>query len=330
MIKSDEEYVNAKQALEEIELSLIDLKKNVYSLNPERYYLMAEPYINYIKKIRLEIDTYSGYMEAVEKSIPLWIRLKGPHIGEGTVQMSVLSDFFNNFKLGIQRIVLYSYKDALEKVGRPDEEIRKLCNFKATILPGSLKIGISFPTYQTQVSLQDKTVRNPVKESVNKLLDAATWSAIPDDKQIEKVFPNEKERKLILFQLDKISPKSNGEISDVEFTGTMISKGHIKLNIQSTDRIKKAISKTIPPQEIIAEGIMREIDLDEKHFYLRERPNHELPIRCQYDETLMEDAIGGLDKRIKISGVLIRNRLNKPTHINVSDIEILGFKEEKT
>lgn len=327
MIESDEEYLNSKQALEEIEQSLIDLKKTVYPLNPERYFLMAEPYINYVKKIRHDIDIYSGYSDAIEKSIPLWIKLKGPHIGEGSARFSVLSNFLNDFKLGIQTIALYLSQDKIKEVGRPIEEIRKLCNFKATILPGSLRIGVTFPAYQTQMTLFDKSIQNPVRESIDKILEAAYWAVSKDSKTIEKLFSNEKERKLILSQLNKISPKSDGEISDVEFKGTMVSKGYIKLNVQSTDRIKKAIVKTVPPEEIIAEGVIREIDLDEEHFYLRERPNNESSIRCQYEESLKENAIEGLDKRVRVVGTLICDNLNKPRYIDVTDIDILGSKE---
>lgn len=327
MIESDEEYLNSKQALEEIEQSLIDLKKTVYPLNPERYFLMAEPYINYVKKIRHDIDIYSGYSDAIEKSIPLWIKLKGPHIGEGSARFSVLSNFLHDFKLGIQTIALYLSQDKIKEVGRPIEEIRKLCNFKATILPGSLRIGVTFPAYQTQMTLFDKSIQNPVRESIDKFLEAAYWAVSKDSKKIEKLFSNEKERKLILSQLNKISPKSDGEISNVEFKGNMVSKGYIKLNVQSTDRIKKAIVKTVPPEEISAEGVIREIDLDEEHFYLRERPNNESSIRCQYEESLKENAIEGLDKRVRVVGTLICDNLNKPRYINVTDIDIIGSKE---
>ena len=224
MIESDEEYESAKQALMDIERALIDLKKTIYTKSPERYQLMAEPYVNYIKKIRHDIDTYSGYSDALEKSIPLWIRLKGPHIGEGSARASVLSNFLNDFKLGIQTIALYLSYDAYKDVGRPVEEIRKLSNFKATIQPGSLRIGISFPTYQVQATLDDRTIKNPVKQSINKILQAASWAIASDGEKIETLFPNEKERKLVLNQLDKISPKSEGEITDVEFKGSMVSK----------------------------------------------------------------------------------------------------------
>jgi len=60
MIKTDEEYQSAKNALEDVEKALMALKKKVYGLSPERYHLMAEPYTDLINKLRQDINCYLG------------------------------------------------------------------------------------------------------------------------------------------------------------------------------------------------------------------------------------------------------------------------------
>ena len=55
MIENDKEYTSARQALERVERSLIELHKDIYDKSPERYFIMAEPYLEYIKKLRIQV-----------------------------------------------------------------------------------------------------------------------------------------------------------------------------------------------------------------------------------------------------------------------------------
>ncbi|MGA2496258.1 MAG: hypothetical protein ABSH20_00870 [Tepidisphaeraceae bacterium] len=53
-----------------------------------------------------------------------------------------------------------------------------------------------------------------------------------------------------------------------------------------------------------AEGVIREVDLDENAFRLRERPDHAPEIQCQYDERMAGEVMGALGTRVVVRGTL--------------------------
>lgn len=324
MIKNDEEYRTSKKALEDAENALMALKKKVYDLSIERYQLIAEPYVDYINKLRFEINEYIGLASAEENSIPLWLRLKGPHIGTGNVPLVILTEFLNNFKLGTQRIAEYLESKTIREVGRPKEEIRRFSNFKVKILPGSLRIGLSFPSPGKQMLLDLETNPNLIEDSVKKILDGISWVVGVDNRELEEIFPNPEERYLILNQIDKISPKPDGEISSIEFRGRFLKNRELYLSPNHSNKIKNAMYKSIPPQNVVEEGDSREIDLDKRRFYLRNRSNGKKDIQCLYQSELEDDAINGLNKRVKVMGTLHKpekqSEYIKIVSINIIDV----------
>ncbi len=210
------------------------------------------------------------------------------------------------------------------KKGRPKEDIRRLCDFNIKILPGSIRIGFSFPPPYTQKTLAGEYVENPVENAVKKILKGASWAVGLEKKNVEKIFPKEQERHLVLTQIDKISPSIAGKVSSVEFRGKFVPKGAIILTKRSTERIKEAIERPVPPEKTVEIGVIREIDLDKKHFWLRERPDGQEPLHCEYDESLYDNAKEGLDKKVKLLGKLHLDKYKKPHYLKVERIDILG------
>lgn len=321
MIKTDEEYRTSQEALEDAENALLALKKKVYDLSPERYQLIAEPYIDYINKLRKDINDYLGLTSAEEKAVPLWLRLEGPHIGTGNVPLFLLIDFLSNFKLGTQRIAEYLQTKTIKDVGRPKEEIRQSSNFKVKILPGSLRIGLSFPETGKQMKVDLESIPNLTEDSVTKILDGISWVVGVDDRNIEEIFPNQQERYLIFNQIFKFSPKSEDEIRLIEFRGNFLKNRILQLTPKHNKKIKIAIHRSIPPQNVIEEGVSREIDLDKRRFFLRNRPDEKKDIQCRYEPELEEDAINGLNKRIQVIGILHKPKQSE--FIELKGIEIL-------
>jgi len=324
MIENEKEYQSTKKALEHLEKSLTGLHTELYNSSPERYFVLAEPYLDYIKKLRYEIDSYIGIISAEEKSVPLWIRLKGPQIGEGNISIALLSNFLENFKLSVKRVAEFLSEETLLKKGRPKEDIRSLYDFNIRILPGSVRIGISFPSPYEQKTILGESIENPVEGAVKKIIKGASWAVGLEDKEIEEIFPKEEERYLILTQVDKLTKSIDGKVSTIELKGKYIPKGPIILTKNASKRIKKAIEKSIPPEKAIEEGVMREIDLDKRHFYLRERPNKKEELHCEYDEVIKEDAKIGLDKMVRVVGELYYDKFKKPRSLKVEKIDIIN------
>ena len=57
---------STKKALDLAECTLISLKKKVYPVNPQKYSILAEPYLEYINRLRTEKDEYIGLSSAEE------------------------------------------------------------------------------------------------------------------------------------------------------------------------------------------------------------------------------------------------------------------------
>lgn len=327
MINNDKEYKSARQALEHVESSLIELYKDIYDKSPERYFIMAEPYLDYIKKLRHDIDSYIGISLAEEKSVPLWIRITGPNIGSNNISSALLSKFLDNFKMGVQRIADYSIEHTILKKGRPKKEISNLCDFNVKIMPGSLRIGFSFPFPIGQKTLEHETIENPVEQAVKKFLKGASWAVGLDKNKIENIFPDEKERRLILNQIDKVTPVKESDYSTVEFKGKIIDKDTIILTDYANKRIQKAIKTSISPEKVVEIGVIREMDLDKLCFNLRERPKNKKELHCRYDKSLYADAREGFDKKVKVIGELIKDKYKKPKYLKVEGIELVDIKK---
>lgn len=60
MITNDEQLEQTQLAIINLESSLAALRRDVYSLNPRRFALMAEPIIDHINSLRQQVDEYVG------------------------------------------------------------------------------------------------------------------------------------------------------------------------------------------------------------------------------------------------------------------------------
>ena len=77
-----------------------------------------------------------------------------------------------------------------------------------------------------------------------------------------------------------------------------------------------------------AEGVIRQIDLDAQTFVLRERPDGQADLPCEYPDALAETARELLDSRIKVSGLLQTSRLTHRSKMEVEAIEPLSGEAE--
>jgi len=327
MIQNDNEFTTARCALEHAERALIALKKKVYEANPERYYIFSKPYVEEIDRLRGEIDEYTGIVSAQEGSVPLWIRIKGPNIEGGAIPLTLLSGFLNEFKLGVQRIAEYSERSVIRDAGRPMQELRDLCNFRVRVASGSVRIGVIFPSQYEQTTVTGDVIRNPAKEAVRTMLSAISWAdGASRMKDLERLLPDATTRVLVLHELSRIGPRKGGEISSVEFRGRMLSdrRTGVLLNERSIGRIINAFDDWISPTTVRETGVLREIDLDQNRFILRNRPDGKKELRCMFAEDAEEEAKNAIDKHVQVMGTLHYDRKGRPHHLEVSQISVSG------
>ena len=322
MNETDKELVTAKRALGIMQRALKALKDEVYPKSPKTYIMLSEPYVDYIAKLRREIEELTGEATAVESSLPLWIRLRGRAVGEGSIPIDLLEGFLKNFRLGVQRVAEYKSTGLIRERGRRKEEIERSCNLRVRVIPGSLKIGVSPPLPGEQVTLDGEFKENPAEEAIKSILKGASWAVGVDAENIESLFPDTTERFIVLSEVDKISRQIGEDISGIEFRGRYVpEEREVILNRKSRDKVREAIEKRILTEEAVFEGIMREIDLDKNHFILRKLPEDEPEeIQCRYQEELETDAMKNLNKRVRVIGEMTMSELGRPKYVNVRNI----------
>ena len=60
MIQNEQQLKMTEEQLARLERALAGLKAEVYPKSPERFFLMAEAYVDEIRKFRQEIDDFIG------------------------------------------------------------------------------------------------------------------------------------------------------------------------------------------------------------------------------------------------------------------------------
>jgi hypothetical protein len=76
-----------------------------------------------------------------------------------------------------------------------------------------------------------------------------------------------------------------------------------------------------------AEGVIRQIDLDAQTFVLRERPEGQPDLPCEYPGALAETVKDLLGCRVKVSGLLETSRLTRRSTMEAEAIEPLASDE---
>ena len=71
----------------------------------------------------------------------------------------------------------------------------------------------------------------------------------------------------------------------------------------------------------MVEGVIRFIDLDARRFVLRERPEGQPDLPCEYPDALAETVKELLDRRVIVSGLLVTGRVSQHETLEVVSLE---------
>ena len=58
MIQNNEQLQRTRETLSDLEVSIVSLSSKRGGIHPDRYLLMAEPILDHIQRLRVEIDEY--------------------------------------------------------------------------------------------------------------------------------------------------------------------------------------------------------------------------------------------------------------------------------
>lgn len=325
MITNEERIAQAQEQLEILERALAALRDQVLPINPARFRLMAEGYVADILQLRSEIDELTGLSLAEAGRAPVWLRVEGDGIEWGDTPASVLTAMLDIFRKGVQTVAEFISTGHVS--ARPTAEIKRSCDFRVVAFaPGSLRIGLKLP--DPEWSLEQPLGRqqpSAAEQALADYLKVAQWASSEGSTEaLSECVSDPLRRRLILNELNRLVPRSRGDVAAVTLSGTVLGAGYeARLSKGTREPIGRAIEAA--EQEEIVEylGDLREIDLDKLSFTLR-NVDQDREVPCEFGEELLQTAQEALDRRVRVRGIRRKEagRRRFPP-VRVSHLEIL-------
>lgn len=325
MIENDKQLRQTREELTHLEEDLISLQRELYAVNPERFHLMAEAYIDHIMELRNQIDEYIGIKIYQDKLQGIWLRLIGPSIQLGSASASILANTIENFRKSIRSIaaILKGEKPYLK--GGVSKGVERSCDLVIIgLMPGSMRVGLGLPP-EHQLNLLAKE-EDPAVKAINAFMDVASWaSELEISPEMPSSIANLPSKDYVLRQVMNIAPSKKLPIDSIEFSGTLVHLPKLPiLTKESRSRLYDAIAKEKGAEYMEEIGTIREIDLDTLKFYLRERPENKPQIHCEVSEDMIDDAKAALGEKVKVAGSVKRDVSGRITLLKAKTLEILS------
>jgi hypothetical protein len=324
MIENDDQLHRTRNAVNDLELALAALKREVYPINPQRFVVMAEPVVDQLQELRREIDEYIGVASVIGREAEVWLGLQGPDIALGNTPTSVLSTMTDLLRRGVQIVAEYLQRGSVG--ARPTAEIKQACDFRIIgLAPGSLNVGLRLPD-PSDLNVDNDEALQQAWKALDLYLRAVEWVGSEDDIELlETEIPDNDERRLLLSQVARIIPRPRGGVEVVSFSGRSLKDKTVRLNRQNRERVREAIKRTITETPAIIAGTLREIDLDNRSFIVRNAESSS-ETRCeirQDADDLMDIAKEALDHEVIVLGIKRSDRTRRQTYpILVTEIEV--------
>jgi hypothetical protein len=303
MINNEAEFRQTLEQLERMYRALADLRQEVMPKNPCMFALMAEGPLDHIRQFQEEIESYVGAAEIEEQETDVWIRLQGNTIQWPETPISILTAFLDALRKGIQTVAEFVAFGDLAT--RPTADLKRACDLRVVAFrTGSLRIGMRLPSTQPDLASKELLDLSRVtRQALRSYLEVAAWVDSDEGPDIlQERFSDEAQLRLLLNALKTFVPRPRGDVESVELTGQFVPQGRrIRLTRAVHSRIDQAIDRTVAAQVEEHEGDLREIDLDEFSFILRNAGDIQ-QIQCRFEAGLLEAAKEALDRRVKVTG----------------------------
>ncbi len=301
--------------------------------------LLAEGPLDEIRKLREDIEAYTGVPEAVEQDAHLVMRLEGNRLKWPEAPASVLSSFLDALRKGIQTVA------ALGEGGRParlSREIKEACDLRvAAILPGSLELALRIPEeelWDADTVAEDVPRFDDVMElregktalvaaAIEEYLEIAAWASFPASaSELEERIPDADRRRVLLNAVKRLAPTAGGAVDCVVLFGRLAAAHPpVALTRAAREHIAGALQAMEEERVETHYGDLREIDLDKQSFVLRTADDRRMVFK--YGDALGEVAKEALDRSVRVTGVSQRRGAARTLSWRATDIELLEGQE---
>jgi hypothetical protein len=300
MISSDEELQQAVEQMQRLYRVLASQRRELAEVgNPGLFAVVAEGPLDLLHQLQQQVDAYVGVAALREQEADVWLRIHGPEIVWDDAPTSVLTAFVDSLRKGVQMVA--EFVDTGTLTTRPTNELKHACDLRLVgLAPGSVQLGLRLPS--TGAAAGKRAV---AEEALARYLDVVAWAAADEDRDIDAQIPNLSERKVLLNAVKPLLPPKRGGVDFIELRGRRVGNRPMRLTRQTHQRLDDALDRLVvaADQIEIRTGVLREIDLDERTFWLR-RSDDPAQIRCSFPDELYEAAKEAFDRPVSVSGVM--------------------------
>jgi hypothetical protein len=295
MISSDAELQQAVEQMQRLYQVLAGLRRKVEPDRPELFAVIAEGPIELLRQLREDMDAYVGLAALREQEADLWLRIHGPGVVWDDAPTSVVTAFVDSLRKGVQMVA--ELIDTGTLTTRPTKELMQACDLRLlAIAAGSVQVGLRLPE-----GLAAGSKRGVAEEALARYLKVAAWVG-QDDQPIEDWVPGP-EWRVLLNAVKPLVPRQRGGVEYVELHGRRVGGQAVRLTRQSRRRLDEALDRLVTERIETREGVLREIDLDQRTFLLRQRDDP-AQVRCSFPDELYEAAKEAFDRAVRVSGVM--------------------------
>ncbi len=330
MITNDNELRITRERLSLAEAALESLRRDVMPRNEVQYRLFSGTTIDLIRSIRADINDYLG----IGTDTDLALSLEGDLVSLGITSAAIITRTIDTFRRGLQSVASILYADNQNgAVNKRARHIERLCDLSLVgIEPGSVKVYLDLPTMGGGMFSEED--RHLLTDAIATLFDGLEWAARDDGvlpQSLEHLSPST--RLSVLGVVARLLPPQTGPVERIVYRrrgeGRAMPSRQATLTRKSHPRVQEEMERLATDRKFTtANGVIRQIDLDAQTFVLRERPDSQSDLPCEYPSVLTELVKELLDCQVKVSGLLETSRLTLHTKMEAEAIEPLGGDEE--
>ena len=322
-MRGQTDFIVTSEQVSRLERALLSLQQSSVG-SPQALKTIAAIQYQEVLRLRAELDAAMGF---AEENCDLTVSLGGPSIGLGMAPASAIATFLGNFHAALQAVAVFLATGDILGRGRLSQDISRSSDFQFVgAASGSVRLKLNLPQART---LFPQFESEPVERSLRLMLQTVEW--VGSTRQVDDLggqVGDERLLRLLLSQVQRLTPSPSGAISRVEFSGRLVEPNtkHILLR-KSLGRIRNAFAATATKAtRVVEQGKLRSVDVDSGVFNLRKRPDDQPDLRCIIPREIMAQAIGYLveDSEVAVSGVLEYDNRGRPTLLSAEEIYELG------
>jgi hypothetical protein len=330
MIRNQRELDQATEQMARMYRALASLREEVLPQSREQFAVFAEGPLEELRRLEAEVYEYCGRFAAEEQDAEVWMRIAGAEIVWPEAPTSVLTNFLDTFRKGVQAAAEWLRSGALST--RPTKALKHACDLRVIGLqPGSLRVGIRLPDLPERAESEREVPERVVREALKNYLTVAAWvGSDAADQTLARDIADAELRKILLTYVKQLAPRPRGAVELVELYGRAVpGQVHVRLTREVHRRIDDAIDSAAAEQIEKFEGEVREIDLDSRTFKLRRVGEELYQVECEFELDLYTTAVEALDRRVEVTGVRrIDPGRGRSTKLKVTRLVILEGEEE--